>query len=43
MEGAIVGGGRLAEDEELDEAEDQDCYGQLAEEEALCEGEAVGC
>lgn len=42
VQGAVVGRGRLAKDEELDEAEDEDGNGELAEEEALREGEAGG-
>jgi hypothetical protein len=39
---AVVGGGRFAEYEELYEEEDQEGDGELAKEEALCEGETVG-
>ena len=39
VQGAVVGRGRVAEDEELDEAEDEQGNGELAEEEALDEGE----
>jgi hypothetical protein len=40
---AVVCTGRFAKDEELYEEEDQESNGELAEEEALGEGEAVGC
>ena len=39
--GARVGRGQLAEDEEFDEEDDQEGDGELAEEEALGEGEAA--
>lgn len=38
MQGAVVGGGRFAEDEELYEAEDQNRNGELAEQKTLGEG-----
>ena len=40
--GVVVAGGGLAEDEELDEEEEEEADGELAEEEALGEGEAGG-
>lgn len=40
VHGAVVGRGQLAEDEELDEDEDDERDGELAQEEALREGEA---
>jgi hypothetical protein len=40
MQRSVVGGWRFAEDEELYEDESEDCDGELADEEALCEGEA---
>lgn len=40
--GCYVGGGGVAEDEEFYEGADEDYDGELAEEKALCEGEAVG-
>lgn len=36
MQGSVVGGGRLAEYEELYKEENQKGYGKLAEHEALC-------
>jgi hypothetical protein len=40
---AVICTGWFAKDEELYEEEDQESNGKLAEEEALREGEAVGC
>ena len=37
---ALVGAQTLAEDEELNEGEDQNCDAELAEEKALGEGES---
>lgn len=42
VQGAVVGRGEFAEDEEFDEEEEDEGDGELAEEEALREGE-TGC
>lgn len=39
VQGAVVGRGEFAEDEEFDEEEEDEGDGELAEEEALHEGE----
>ena len=39
VQGAVVGRGEFAEDEEFDEEEEDEGDGELAEEEALREGE----
>ena len=40
--GGYVRGGRVPEDEEFDESAEEQDDGELAKEEALCEGESVG-
>lgn len=42
MDSPFVGRGRFAKDEELDEEEDEQGNGELAQQKALGEGEAVG-